>query len=591
MGIPALQRHAVAIQSHEYRSSDENGCMSASEEISFISEINRSFAPKMNTGGAFLSSLWAPPMLSTPQTLLSDSIERQNIPSSLQEAWPHLPAPVRVYLDQLQLASESDLGIVYEAPCQNFPEGRWHVFKIKKNEALLAGFGMGALAFLNQSLSGSAPHTPENPPPRPLPSVNIKIGSFIAGTALVVGIDLGIRKAFPFLPSEARVIPNLASFYGFQYVMWKSNLIQTSSWREVWRPITGALPIMTVIGMPTSVLVDKIGRTFELEALRGGGMLHAPITMISSLALYWQLMKSPAGRNFLTASGAGLSGTLGKVARVGGSALLLNMLSRGARSGGSYLGLYFGGSRPGDEAWREGLLDMQAEKIALALSSQDIFGQTGGSILDATLGGLLDAVLTIGEFVSSDIQRGREMEIQAVKIKLIQEGRNTAKEIKEKLAYTLSQNILSDGNIDWKSFQTQISEMYGDADIMSAIYQNFSLIGQREKDAETIRLAIAENGAIVDQSAVLKLARTQAKDWLAAHQSLLPEKQMQLQNLGEAIGNLKVREDQIEIIPPELLTPQQQGRIEAEYLPLSGEVAQMEIMFESMEKLVSTLKL
>lgn len=621
MGISALQHHAVALQSNEHPPANNAGCMSLPEEnISLISALDCPLPEKLSGTAPFMSSLWAPtnPTVNpSPQSSLTEADRQKNlgaylaalppspeevIPSdlsnpllvntsySLQEAWVHLPTQVRVYLDQHQLRFEKDLGIAYEAPCQNFPDGRWHVFKMKETDPIMAGVGLGILALLNRPLASPSTRAPENPPPQHNPSVNIKIGTFVVGTAVVVGIDIGIRKAFPFLPSEARIIPNLASFYGFQYIMWQSGLIQTASWREVWRPITGALPVMTVIGMPTSILVDKIGQVFELDALRADGMFHAPTTMLSSLALYWQLMKSPAGRSFLTASGTGLSGTLGRIARLGGSAVLLSMLSRGARSGGSYLGLYMGGARPGDETWREGLLDMQAEKIALAQSSQNVFGQTGGSILDATLGGLLDFVLTAGQLVSDTIETGREMEIQSVKEKLIQEGRKTAEEINEKLAYLLSQNILAKGQIDWENLQAQLSEVYGNPEIMQAVYQNFSLIGQREKNAEIIRLAIGQNGVILDSKAVLKIAHNYAKNWLTLHQTLLPKKQAQLLDLGESIGNLKVNGGQIEIIPPELLTTDQQERIENEYLPLSGEVAEMEIMFEAMDKLVSNLE-
>lgn len=571
----------------------------------------------------FLSSLWAPTFPSIQQHFPLSQSERleslgpylaamptsmeERIPAdtsnallantsySLQEAWAHLPTPVRVYLDQLQLKTEQELSIAYESPSPDFPEGRWRVFKTPPKNDESALLGMGALGFFKRWGTSPLPASnPETPPPQNS-SVNVKIGSFILGGVIVVGIDLGIQKAFPFLPTEARAIPNLASFYGLQYILWQTGLINASSWREVWKPFTSSLPVIVMLGIPTSTLVDRVGRLFELDALRKEGSLHTPFTMLSSLALYWKLMQSPAGRNFLTATGTGMSATLGKAMRITGSFFILSALARGGRSGGSYLGLYAGGCRPGDYTWQEGLLNMHAEKVALAESSQDIFGNNGGAFIDATLGGLVDLVLSLGEFVSEKIERGRQMHIDEIKDMIVEKSDNAAQEIEEKLAFALSEALQADGKINWDMMQASISEIYASEEVMNAMYQAFSLIAHRNKTAANILSMIDANGNILNQNTLIESARSHAKTWLKENQQKLKQRQLELDNLGKSIGVYEVIQDKlgnkhIKINPAENLSPAQHARMEAEFIPLNGEIEPLEILEEAMLKLTSNFK-
>jgi len=631
MGIPLVQDCNPDIQSCHPTSSPESICK-APEALCEPVESSRpacKLPEKFQATSPFFSSLWAPtaaPGFNTEAVFLSQA-EREKVlgpylaelprsaeearPTdtskallsdttySLQEAWPHLPLQVRVYLDSYQLRSDPQLNVAYESASPDFPEGRWHVFKKEassgtegegKEPIAMAGMGVGVLTLLNKPLS-KAPLAPaEAPPPRGNPSFNLKLGSFLAGSAIVVGIDLGIQKAFPYMPAETRIIPNLGTFYGLQYVMWQSGFIKAGSWGEVWRPSTSALPAMAVLGVPTSLLVDKIGQAFKLRMLRSDGELHGPVTALGTLGVYWGLMKTAAGRSFLTATGGGLAGTLGKVARVGGAALILSALCRGAKAGGSYLGMLMGGARPGEYAWRDGLLRMEAEKIELAKLSQDALGETGGSVVDATIGGLLDAILTIGELVSDDVQRGRQMEIDEVEGQLIDEGRKAAEEIQEKLALVLSASTSEDGNIDWDKAQAGIREIYGNAGVMEAIYKNFAITGQRVDEAEEIRLSVMENGEITDKDRLLKMAQSHAKNWVAGHQKELTAKRSRLEKLGEEIGAIKRVGNQLFLVPPQLLDENQRARMEKEYLPLSGEVSQMEMMNEQMGHLKSNIK-
>lgn len=630
MGIPLVQDCNPDIQSCQ-PASPEPICK-APEALCELVEASTptcKLPEKFQATGPFFSSLWAPtaaPGFNTESVFLSPA-ERKKVlgpylaelprsaeeakPTdtskallsdtaySLQEAWPHLPLQVRVYLDSYQLQSDPQLNVAYESASPDFPEGRWHVFKKEgspgaegegKEPIAMAGMGVGVLTLLNKPI-GKEPLTPsEAPPPRGNPSMNLKLGSFLAGSAIVVGIDLGIQKAFPYLPAETRIIPNLGTFYGLQYVMWQSGFIKAGSWGEVWRPSTAALPAMAVIGVPTSLLIDKIGQLFKIRMLRADGDLHGPATALGSLGIYWGLMKTAAGRSFLTATGGGLAGTLGKVARVGGTALILSALCRGAKAGGAYLGMLMGGARPGDYAWRDGLLRMEAEKIELAKISQDALGESAGSVVDATLGGLLDAILSVGELISDDVQRGRQMAIDEVERKLVEDGRTTAEEIRGKVAQILSASTSPDGKIDWEQAQAGIREIYGDAQVMEAIYKNFAITGQRVDEAEEIRLSLMENGDILDKDRLLKMAQSHAKNWVAGHQMELTAKRSRLEKLGEEIGAVKRVGNQLFLVPPRLLDENQRARMEKEYLPLSGEVSQLEMMNEQMGYLRSNIK-
>ncbi len=536
--------------------------------------------------GSYLANMPASPEELIPTD--THTVLLANTPNQLVEAWPHLPLQVRVYLEKAGLKGEKNLGIIYETENPNFPEGRWRVFNSeedsKKQIAMAGMLGFG----LFKSGSNSSGSSPKAPPPANTPSVNVKLGSFAIGTALIIGVDLGIKKAFPNLPSDARIFPNLGVFYGFQYIAWQAGFTKAATWGEVWRPMTGQLPMMAVLGIPTSALVDGLGKLFKSKTLRSGGDLHAPLSILGTIGLHYGLMKTVAGRNFLMASGNGLAGKLGSVAKVGGSALILSALCRGARAGGSYAGLWFGGARPGSYAWREGQLLMLAEKLSLAQVSKDVFGETGGGVIDGALGGLLDGILTIGELISRDVEIGRQMDVNKFRDKIRQEGEEASTSIREQLKIAAFNSMKEKGEIDWEKMQQNIAEIYSNSDVMESIYANFEMTGQNNDASEEIKLSIGVDGSIQDRDKILKIIRSEFTKHIDLHQTdleTLKTKQSQLLKLGEEIGYIQKRGDHIFEVHPAHLSPAQHQRMQDEYLPLAGEVAPLEILKEETDKM------
>ncbi len=629
MGIPLIQACNPEIQSCDI--SQEGNTTTSTERnsppLASFDNTSQNWEKYQNTP-IFFNSLWAPnsPVSYRPESVIISETERTqvlgaylaslptspeelkttdpthpvpaNTPQDLSSIWDQLPLQVRVYLDQAGLKGEKNLGIIYETENPDFPEGRWRVFqKEEKQETQMAaaGMGIGVLAFLNKPVGNiSSPEIPQaqTPPPNK-PSMNVRLGSFIAGSVMVIGIDFAIKKAFPNLPPEAHIVPNLGTFYLFQYIAYQAGFTKAGSWGEVWRPMTGQLPMMAALGIPTSMLVDGFGRMFKIKAMQNEGGLHGPLTALGTLGLHYGLMKTAAGRSFLTASGSGLAGTAGRVVRVGGAALILSALCRGAKAGGAYLGLMLGGARPGDYAWREGMLRMTAEKLELAHLSQDALGETGGSIVDSAIGGLLDGVLSIGAMISDDVAKGREMEIDEFRQKLIQEGTDVSKNIRTQILSIVNNATNSTGETDWNQVQHDISELYGDKNTMEAVYQNFELTGHILDEAEEIRLSIGVDGSIQNKNLLLKIAQSEGKKYLSEHRKelgALPQKQAELQKLGEDIGYIQIRNGSPLITPPELLSIEQRRRVENEYLPLAGQVTQLEQLAEEASRIEILLR-
>lgn len=536
--------------------------------------------------GLYLSSL-----PTSPEELIPTNVNvalPANTPQKLEEAWPQLPLQVRVYLDNAGLRNEKNLDIAYETENPDFPEGRWHVFN-RREEDPTKQMAMAGLFGFGFSKIGAGP-TPSGPkaPLENKPSMNVQLGSFIAGTVMVIGMDLGIKKMFPNLPSEARIIPTLGTFYAFQYIFWQAGFTKAATWGEVWRPMTGQLPMMAALGIPTSMLIDGMGKLFKSKALQNGGDLHGPFSILGTLGLHYGLMRTVAGRSFLTASGSGVAGKLGRIVRVGGAALILSALCRGAKSGGAYAGMWMGGLRPGSDGWRSGLLLMEAERIALANLSKDVYGETGGGIVDGALGGLLDAILTIGEMISDDIEKGRQMEIDHVLNKLRDEGDTVSQEIRKNLGIIASNSLDEAGKMDWEKMRQGIAEVYGDPDVMENVYKNFELTGQLNTSIEEVKLAIAVDGSIQNRDKLLLIIRNEFQKNISLHKAeleTLRTKQAQLQKLGEEIGYIQVRGGNLYQVPEQFLSPAQHQRMQTEYIPFAGEVVQLELLQEQTGKL------
>ncbi len=470
-------------------------------------------------------------------------------------------------------------------------------FSRKKPE--IGILSLGAFFPFIHKLLVKPPAPPLTPPPAtPIApaAVNKPMGGFgsfifsIASALPAVALNSYLKEKYPYIPEEAKTIPLLATMFGTQLAFWKLGLIQASS-------VGGLLeqyPSLMIVGLASSFLVDQAAQLFHLDSLQNNGKYHTPVTLLSSVGFYLGLMKTTVGRNFLTASGGGVSGTLGAAARGAAVALMLSAIFRGLLSGGRYLDMAFKGIKPGSYEWRDREFTMAAQKMAHSNSVTEFYRETLGSPFYDYFGGFYDAELALTLLFSDHAGTLEKIDIQKARQKIADDEIAMSDEITEKITLILQNSLDENGKIDWRKAQTQIYQAYSNQESMANIYKTFELTEHFAEEAKQIRLAIEVSGNIQNPDQVLQMAQVQAKTWLELHEKevgSLNEKRARLAKLGNEIDyHIFVTQDQKYVDTSASLTPENFERYQQEYIPLSQEIVTLEQLEEQSLKMGKLLQ-
>ncbi|GEM_PF-5953400 len=530
--------------------------------------------------GPYLANQAFSPEEDIPTTAAAVSLI--NIARPLSQVWAQLPLRVRVFLDQQGLRSEAGLGIAYETG--NASAGlspRWHVFQMSAATPQASGSSGG---------SGSGG---EMSPPSGRPTMNISLGGVALGAGLTIGIDLGIKKIFPNMPSEFRLPANLATFYGVQYMLFRLNFMKAPSWGAVWKPMTASLPTMFTLGMASCVLLDLLGRALHNKNLQMGTAVNEYGSMLLTYGTYLTLIRTEFGMKFLTGTGGGLSGTLGIGARALGYAAIIGLSWKIGKKAGMLLTPHVRCGWSDENCKSNWRVWNKAEEITMQNFALDSFGKYGGAVFLGS--GLLDFLTDITQMVSSTAEDDfRGTTTQTYK-QLFKDSQEFGKWLRNNVAMRIADSIeVENGEINWAMAEEKIKDFYqsekdedpsndSNEDNNQAIikrgYEDLDDTGFVAFEAAEIKKLVEKDGSIEwgNRRALAQLASTEI--WLAQE-----EKNNQLRRLGESIGNIRVVGNEIFFIPPESLSEEQAQRMENEYMPLASEVLALESIEEKLRK-------
>jgi hypothetical protein len=474
----------------------------------------------------------------------------------LGEVWKGLPEQVRVFLSTVK--ENPGLGIAYEpANATAGMPARWHVFEMSAAQAQNP----------NPPADGKTGKPILTPPNEP--AANFSVGSAVAGTALVLGVSLGIQKLFPDLKNEPKFFLNLASMYGINYVMFRAGFYPNYNWKT----FTGQIPGMFSFGFVSSILVDGVGRLLGKRDFQFGGFGHELATWGITLGAFYTIAGSETLAPLLTggvrtvsglswaapAGGAGALGGIGQGLKVAGWFGIANL----AVGVGKWA--YFHAS--GDADTPEGRLDDYVSDLVRQKHSTDSFlGKYAGSLWDGFMGHIQDLVIRGLCKFSSDAERGRQMEYDEVKNNLIDGSQEFGTSVRKALAQLVARSIQMDtGSIDWSAVEQGIKEMYAaNSDGVENVYKILEYTGYRAPDAQEVKNTIDEEGNIQNRETLRAIAITELQKIHDAND------RGQMVRL-KAIGAVREVGNQVFLLPPEELNNDQKAKMESEVIPLALE--------------------
>ncbi|MFO1520395.1 MAG: hypothetical protein U1F57_12165 [bacterium] len=479
---------------------------------------------------------------------------------TLSDAWKGLPQQLRVYLDQMGLKNSAELGVALEGPSLDAgtPQ-RWRIFQMSdvNNTDPVAP----------QGGSGTCKITP----PEGKPTMNVSIGSFVAGTAMVVGIDMGIRKLFPDLPAQLRLPLNLGSIYAANYALSSLGIIKGFDPKAM----TAQLPMMASLGTLSSILLNFVGKATGAKQLEFGTLGNELGSMGLTLGTYYTILTTPKLAGMAgglinngarlswaaPAGGAGFAGGVGQALNVAGVFLIGNQVIGGLKEGL----FYFGGYSKDPDA----RLAKLVYELELRQNATGVFGETAGGIIDGLLGHLEDGILCIGELVSDDVAKGREYAREEVKQKLLDDSEKFGVWARGNLVSIVAESTkMETGEIDWSAVESKMKDLYGkNAGSVSAAYQLLGYTGHISTDAQEVKGLLGADGSIEysNREGIKNLVVYELR-------KRFTQRNNALNRLVLSMGVAQTQGNETYWTPPELLTPQQKSTMETQVKPLATEV-------------------